>query len=245
MTANRNFVIKNGLEVAEDLIFADGSKQQVGIGTTIPLYTVDVYGDVALTGKLFTPPENVGIGSTTGIIDGDFRGFILGVNPSFFRVNDIVSGNFLQSNTRVVSIGATTIGITPPHLRITGAEVTETLNVTRRVTSGETGQILVSRGSGLNPIWKTPDDEVTVEESTSSNTNYLTFVDGSGKKVLNISPNQIVFIPSTGNLGLGITDPNFILDVLGDTKFDGTLFASLLDGDLVSENSTIQNLFVI
>lgn len=245
MSANRNFIVKNGLQVTEDLIFADGSKQQVGIKTANPLYTVDVYGDVALTGKLFTPPENVGIGTTTGIIDGDFRDFILGVNPSFFRVNDIVSGNFLQSNTRVVSIGATTIGITPPHLRITGVEVTETLNVTRRVTSGENGQILVSRGSGLNPIWKTPDDEVTVEESTSSNTNYLTFVDGSGKKVLNISPSQIVFIPSTGNLGLGITDPNFILDVLGDTRFDGTIFASLLDGDLVSENSTIQNLFVI
>ena len=245
MSANRNFTVKNGLEVAENLIFADGSKQQVGIKTANPFYTVDVYGDIAHTGKLFTPPEKVGIGTTTGIIDGDFRNFILGVTPSFFRVNDIVSGSFLQPDTRVVSVGASTIGINPPHLRITGVEVTETLNVTRRVTSGEDGQILVSRGSGLNPIWKNLENKVIVKETTSTNTNYLTFVDGSGEKVLNISPNQIVFIPATGNLGLGITDPNFIFDVLGDTRFDGTLFASLLDGDLVSENSTIQNLFVI
>jgi hypothetical protein len=245
MSANRNFTVKNGLEVAENLIFADGSKQQVGIKTANPFYTVDVYGDIALTGKLFTPPENVGIGTTTGIIDGDFGNFILGVTPSFFRVNDIVSGSFLQPDTRVVSVGASTIGINPPHLRITGGGVTETLNVTRRVTCGENGQILVSRGAGLNPIWKDSVNEVIVKETTSSNTNYLTFVDGSGEQVLNISPNQIVFIPATGNLGLGITDPNFIFDVLGDTRFDGTLFASLLDGDLVSGNSTIQNLFVI
>ncbi len=46
MAVNKNFVVKNGLEVATNLIVADAQNLHVGLGTTAPLTTLDVRGDV-------------------------------------------------------------------------------------------------------------------------------------------------------------------------------------------------------
>lgn len=46
MTVNKNFVIKNGLEVNTDLIFADKDSNKVGIATTTPIFTLDVNGGI-------------------------------------------------------------------------------------------------------------------------------------------------------------------------------------------------------
>lgn len=44
MAINKNFVVKNGLEVNTDLIFANATTVKVGIATADPQYTLDVYG---------------------------------------------------------------------------------------------------------------------------------------------------------------------------------------------------------
>lgn len=44
MGINKNFVVKNGLEVKEDLIYADPVTNRVGIGTTTPSVKLDVNG---------------------------------------------------------------------------------------------------------------------------------------------------------------------------------------------------------
>ena len=44
MAVNKNFVVKNGLEVNTDLIFANATTVKVGIATADPQYTLDVYG---------------------------------------------------------------------------------------------------------------------------------------------------------------------------------------------------------
>ena len=69
MAVNKNFVVKNGLEVDTDLIFADASTDRVGIGSTIPGTALDVKGGIAVTdinasgvGTIVT------LRSTTGII---------------------------------------------------------------------------------------------------------------------------------------------------------------------------------
>lgn len=49
MGVSKNFVVKNGIEVSDDLIFADPTLDRVGIGKTDPSYKLDVSGDVGVT----------------------------------------------------------------------------------------------------------------------------------------------------------------------------------------------------
>ena len=57
MAVNKNFVVKNGLEVGSRLIVADSQDLHVGLGTTAPLTRLDVRGDIRFAddgGKLST-----------------------------------------------------------------------------------------------------------------------------------------------------------------------------------------------
>lgn len=49
MSVQKNFVIQNGLEVNNNLIFADKDTNKVGIGTTIVNHTLDVRGGIGAT----------------------------------------------------------------------------------------------------------------------------------------------------------------------------------------------------
>lgn len=49
MAVNKNFVVKNGLEVAVDAITVDASSKRVGLGTTNPNDTLDVRGGIDAT----------------------------------------------------------------------------------------------------------------------------------------------------------------------------------------------------
>ena len=49
MAVNKNFVVKNGLEVASNVILADATTKNVGIGSTQPNFTLDVSGGIGAT----------------------------------------------------------------------------------------------------------------------------------------------------------------------------------------------------
>lgn len=245
MAINKNFVVKNGLEVSEDLIFADGSKNFVGIGTTVPEYKLDLRGDIALTGRVFVNYGEI-VGVSTGTLDGTNRSVISGVDTSIFRINDILDDGFLgflNDNTKVTSIGSSSVGILPQHNRLFGIAST-TFTINRRVTPGDNDQVLVSRGSTNSPIWKTLDQEVNVSISDTTSTNYLTFVEGTGKELLKVSPEKLAFIPSSGNLGIGTSNPTSKLDVLGNVNVSGIITANIFDGNLDSDLATINSLIV-
>ena len=73
MAINKNFVVKNGIEVNTNLIVADTDSNKVGIGTTIPAYTLHVFqgtgigaSTVEVTGiGTFLEELNVGLAGTT------------------------------------------------------------------------------------------------------------------------------------------------------------------------------------
>lgn len=234
MGVKKNFVVKNGIEVADNLIFAEG--QKVGINTSSPDYTLDTKGDVALSGKLYVTPENQPA-STTGTVDSVEKFFISGVTTSLFRINDLIDdgpGGFLVSNTKVTSIGISSIGIAPSHTRLIGSG-SITINITRNVTSGDSGQVLFSRGDSQSPIWKTPSDETVITSSTDSTVNYPLFASGAGSTVVNVNVNELSFIPSSGNLGIGTALPTSKLWV------DGNVYAS---GIVTSSSAQISNISI-
>ena len=49
MAVNKNFVVKNGLEVATDVILVNATTKNVGIGSTQPEFTLDVRGGIGAT----------------------------------------------------------------------------------------------------------------------------------------------------------------------------------------------------
>ena len=49
MAVNKNFVVKNGLEVSDDLILANAVDNMVGIGTSVPNQTLHVFGGIGAT----------------------------------------------------------------------------------------------------------------------------------------------------------------------------------------------------
>ena len=73
MAINKNFVVKNGLEVSTDLIFADATAVKVGIATTNPQYTLDVHG-VLKSNHL----NVIGVATITGGLVGDLTGDLTG-----------------------------------------------------------------------------------------------------------------------------------------------------------------------
>lgn len=85
MAVNKNFVVKNGVEVSDDLIYADSSINKVGIGTTTPSAKLDVIGDI------------VGVGLT-------LSGSITGTNANY-------SGIVTSSTGLNVGVGGTTITV--------------------------------------------------------------------------------------------------------------------------------------
>ena len=65
MAVNKNFVVKNGLEVADNLIFAENGR--VGVGTTNPTSTFYVAGDASVSGIITATNGFISVANTTPI----------------------------------------------------------------------------------------------------------------------------------------------------------------------------------
>ena len=89
MAIDKDFVIRNGIEVNEDLIYADPTSNRVGIGTTLPNSKLEVNGAVystdSITSETLISSKD---GSYTGIItanDGYEIG--IGIGSRFIHVD--------------------------------------------------------------------------------------------------------------------------------------------------------------
>jgi len=157
MAVNKNFVVKNGLEVATDVILANASTKNVGIGSTQPTLTLDVRGGIGATDLQVT-------GFTT--LTQDLQ---VGTSGSVFYVSN--SNNFVGVGTSVPAYtlevrGPVSTGVTALYvrgdMRVTGdinldditlddAEienltVTDTLTVAGVTTLASSGGITTTGG---------------------------------------------------------------------------------------------------
>ena len=77
MAVNKNFVVKNGLEVNTNLLLADADNSRVGVGTSVPSFTLHVFGgigvtDVSVTGVTTLSQDlKVGSGGTGFVVTTD------------------------------------------------------------------------------------------------------------------------------------------------------------------------------
>ena len=95
MAVNKNFVVKNGIEVNSNLILADANSNRVGIGSTGPRTTLDVRGGIAAT-------------------DGNFSGILTAANC------DVANYGVLNGTGSNVSGFSTFGGVSADQLNVTG-----------------------------------------------------------------------------------------------------------------------------
>ena len=125
MAVNKNFVVKNGLEVNTNLIVGNAETKRVGIASTVPQYTLDVSGGIGATDlylagfTTIVKDLNVGASGTTFSVIDTFVG--IGTDIPEYQV-DIRSG---------VSVGQTALYI------YGDAAITGDLNVTGDITYDE------------------------------------------------------------------------------------------------------------
>ena len=118
MAVNKNFVVKNGLEVDTNTLFVDSANNRVAIGTTVPTAALDVRGKIlsdsqveSFVGKFVGIVTAGAVGGTTmTTLDGVVTGFsTLGLaNATSLNVTTGFSTvQALSSKDLTVSIGAT------------------------------------------------------------------------------------------------------------------------------------------
>lgn len=98
MAINKNFVVKNGLEVGTDLIFADDKNRRVGILLTEPIYDLHVNGGIGVTDLVVA-----GVSTFVGISTFSHNTYVSGIST--------VDGGVSTGTTSLTVIG---------DLRVTG-----------------------------------------------------------------------------------------------------------------------------
>ena len=189
MAVNKNFVVKNGLEVDTDLIFADASTNKVGIGSTIPSNELDVIGGIGATNIHLTGVGTIPtLKGTTGI------------------VSTIVAHNVQAGNLNVTGISSIGSLGTLSELYISGVATVNSLDV---ITTANIPTGIVTRATGTHLNYSgvstvgnfiiTP-DAVGTGATVGAAVGVITYI-GDGASLTNISSG--IGIGSTGSNGLG------------------------------------------
>jgi len=173
MAVNKNFVIKNGIEVAGDLIIATSELDKVGIGSTIPTTTLDIGGVEGLKANnglfvgILTAQDdlNVGSGGTTlhvdvatgnigvGTADPDYTLHVVGTAST--TAVDITGDVAIHGNVTANNIGAGA-SVTFGDLNVTGITTVNDIYVNGTLTAPSTnvyGPLNVTAGAG-STSWK-------------------------------------------------------------------------------------------
>ena len=207
----------------------------VGIGTWIPAYSLEVNGSIGVNGSgvVLARKSNPNTGF---YISGDQLGmslnnsapqYITKVNPHTFST--IVSGGFgwvtgndAQNNSLDTTLSRSSAGVVQVGTGVSGSLY-------------NANGILIAGNIGIDTI--TANNQLVVNGAVgigTANSSYVTTIAPSGGMVVQ------------GNVGIGTWVPGYALDVNGDINFDGTLYNNGIPVDAGSlwatQNSTDQSL---
>jgi hypothetical protein len=138
-------------------------------------------------------------------------------------------GSFIvvDDTTRNIGIATTAtpyvgIGTTNPQakLHVVGDVILDKINITSSgiITAVGLGTVVYyGDGSNLQGV----NAFNVINQDINSSPVFPTFASNVGVSSVGISTTKLVFIPASGNLGLGTTNPQAKLDVVGDIKISG------------------------
>ena len=228
MAVNKNFVVKNGLEVNENLILANADDKRVGIGSTTPTQTLDVKGGIGATDLIVTGfttlTKDLQVGTSGSIFYVDDTNQMVGVGTSVPA--------YLLDVRSSVSTGQTALYVYGD-MRLTGDlnldDITiDDINATDLYVSGLSTFIGVSTHTGqsfFNDIQVSGAGTVTGDLSVGGNldvTGDITYDEVSGRNL------YISGLATIGTLGVqtsltvtGTGATTTTLDVSGVSTFAG------------------------
>ena len=132
MAVNKNFVVKNGLEVDTNTLFVDSANNRVAIGTTVPTAALDVRGKILSDSQVES-----WVGKFVGIVTAGAVGV-----TTMTATDAVVTGFSTLGKANATSLNVTTGFSTVQSLTATdltvsiGATVTKDLNVGAAATVG-------------------------------------------------------------------------------------------------------------
>ena len=253
MAVNKNFVVKNGLEVNDKLIRADATNNKVGIGTSTPAYELHVLGgigatDVYVSGITTVLNElNVGLGGTiltvVGATDGSDQ--FVGINTATpqFRLDVRAPVSTGQTALHVYGDMRVTGDINLDDITLDDATI-QNLTVTEALNVSNSGLSTFSGSVDFNDSVDIEDNLIvaglaTVTKDLTVSNNAIVAGFATVTKDLTVSSNAIVAGLTTltgaatlsSNASVGGT-----LDVTGATTLSSTLGVtggSTLSSDLI------------
>jgi hypothetical protein len=231
MAVNKNFVVKNGLEVNTDLIFADPSSNRVGIASTIPSMLLDVQGGIACTDIQVSGVATIATGIITSAVC-DFLN-VTGISTlagalsfedlSVTGIGTIRTGILTEAYVHFLSnkSGVSTVG----NLVVAGPSTcTGTITVGSGVTIQPHGGLsiagIMTVGGNLNVV-----GDITYDEVTGRNLNITGVSTLASVKVSDLTSGRVVTAGTGGELQ----------DASTFTFSGGTVTATAFAGDLTGD----------
>ncbi len=211
-------------DLVDSIVYESSSK--IGIGTTSPVKTLDVNGDVTFgTGNKFQTITNAleGVGENGVYLRSAISS---AANPSFSNSDDKNTGMFLPGSDvlglstaglerfRITSSGNVGIGTVSPSadgLQIANKSSVNAGNTQLFITGNSSGQSLLGLGDNNN--------NYTQHIASNHADNSMRFYTNSSYP----GNNERLRITSTGNVGIGTTSPSEKLEVVGDIKVNDSL----------------------
>ena len=132
MAVNKNFVVKNGLEVDTNTLFVDSANNRVAIGTTVPTASLDVRGKILSNSQV----ESF-VGKFVGIVTAGAVGVV-----TMTTTDAVVSGFSTLGKANATSLNVTTgfstvQALSSKDLTVSiGATISKDLNVGAAATVG-------------------------------------------------------------------------------------------------------------
>ena len=210
----------------------------VGIGSTVTLIAPAFAGDLVEMISLVNSGDLIIISGASIDIQDDGTNVGLGTILNFGSGLSVIGPGLGAVGVRTVNValsGIYDIGISGT---ATYAGYATTAGIATYATNAGIATFATFAGFSTNAGIST---NVIVTSSSTSNVVFPTFVTGIGSTSINVNTSKLSFIPSTAKLGIGTTNPQRNLEVVGDIAVSNQIYATSIKTDVLTGIGTLNS----
>ena len=202
-------------------------------GTAVT-YTTGNITTLSGTTATYTTGNITTLNSTNGYINTGIVTTLSGTTATY------TTGNIttLNSTNGYINTGIVTT-LSGTNLNYSGISTLGTIQISSGIVTATSG-VVTYYGDGSH-LFGVNAFNVINQDITSSPV-YPTFASNVGVSSVGISSAKLVFVPASGSLGIGTTNPTSTLDVIGDGRFTGVVTATTFSGNINAGVGTIDKL---